>query len=63
LIFVGFLKSFRHFSHTKTGSSGCFEKYFRQGKASVCYTLPGARKLDSKAVIPALLLTQWVTIT
>lgn len=53
----------KHLSHAKTGSSVCFEKYYRQGKASVCYTVPGARKLDSKAVIPALLLTQRVTVT
>lgn len=31
---------------------------FRQGEASTCYIEPGARQLDSQAVIPALLLTQ-----
>lgn len=48
----------KHLSHAKTGSSVCLGKYYRQRKASVCYTVPGARTPDSKAVIPALLLTQ-----
>lgn len=60
--YVGFQKSFQHLSHPETGSCVCFEKYFGQGQASVCYIEPGARQLDSQAVIPALLLTQWVTI-
>lgn len=55
---MGFQKSFQHLSHAETGSCVCLEKYFRQGEASVCYTEPGARQLDSQAVIPALLLTQ-----
>lgn len=53
----------KHLSHAKTGSSVCLGKYYRQRKASVCYTVPGARTPDSKAVIPALLLTQRVTVT
>lgn len=55
---MGFQKSFQHFSHAETGSYVCFEKYFRQGEASMCYIEPRARQLDSQAVIPAWLLTQ-----